>query len=285
MNPDPTAADLAAPSRRLWTALACAVIVAAGIAVYSNSFNGPFIFDDRDAIQKNEAIRSPFQTLVPPGKGSSARRPLTNLTFALNYAFSGLDVRSYHAGNLLIHLLAGLTLFGVVRRTRSARPGTIECVPDKKEPGRHGRPAKEPSGSGRIPSSHGPDGRGRAGIAVSFAVALIWAVHPLQTESVTYMAQRYESLMGLCYLLTLYGLIRGSTSEKPSPPAPWAWARKKSWSPRRSWRCSTTALSYPARSAKRSVGEGFSMWAWRPQGRSSARSSGCTGRPAARGSG
>ncbi|MGO8704843.1 MAG: tetratricopeptide repeat protein [Candidatus Brocadiia bacterium] len=188
MNPDPASAAFVAPRRRLWTALACAAIVACGIAVYSNSFNGAFIFDDVSAIQENAALRSPLQSLVPPGKGGDSwpRRPVTNLTFALNYAFSGLDVRSYHAGNLLIHLLAALTLFGVVRRTL--------LLPALRE---------------RF-----------AGVstALAAAVALIWTVHPLQTESVTYMTQRFESLMGLCCLLTLYGLIRGASSEMP-----WRW--------------------------------------------------------------
>ncbi|MGA7723717.1 MAG: tetratricopeptide repeat protein, partial [Opitutaceae bacterium] len=43
----------------------------------------------------------------------------------------------------------------------------------------------------------------------AFAAALLWAVHPLQTEAVTYVIQRAESLMGLFYLLTLYCFIRG----------------------------------------------------------------------------
>ncbi len=47
------------------------------------------------------------------------------------------------------------------------------------------------------------------------AVALLWAVHPLQTESVTYVVQRAESLVGLFYLLTLYGLVRGATVAQP----------------------------------------------------------------------
>jgi Tfp pilus assembly protein PilF len=44
----------------------------------------------------------------------------------------------------------------------------------------------------------------------ALTVAVLWAVHPLQTEAVTYVAQRAESLMGLLYLLTLYCFIRGS---------------------------------------------------------------------------
>ena len=43
-------------------------------------------------------------------------------------------------------------------------------------------------------------------------IAIVWTVHPLQTESVTYTIQRAESLMGLCYLLTLYCMLRGAAS-------------------------------------------------------------------------
>jgi tetratricopeptide (TPR) repeat protein len=46
-------------------------------------------------------------------------------------------------------------------------------------------------------------------------VALLWLVHPLQTESVTYVVQRYESLMGLFFLLTLYFTVRGARSDRP----------------------------------------------------------------------
>ena len=81
-------------------------------------------------------------------------------------------MRSYHAGNLLIHLLAALTLFGIVRRTLLLP----RCA----------------------------TGSAGASTGLAAAVALIWALHPLQTESVTYIVQRVESLMGLCYLLTLY---------------------------------------------------------------------------------
>ena len=50
---------------------------------------------------------------------------------------------------------------------------------------------------------------------LALAVALIWVVHPLQTESVTYIYQRMESLMGLCYLLTLYCFVRSASSPRP----------------------------------------------------------------------
>jgi tetratricopeptide (TPR) repeat protein len=146
------------------------LIVIAGLAAYANSFSGPLVFDDIGSITENPTIRHLWPiapVLAPPAGGLTVSgRPFLNLTLAFNYALGGAAVRSYHLVNLAIHLLAGLTLFGIVRRTLPARTG------------------------------------------LALAIALIWTLHPLQTESVTYVVQRAESLMGLLYLLTLYGFIR-----------------------------------------------------------------------------
>jgi len=103
-----------------------------------------------------------------------------SLTLAINYRLGGLNVFGYHALNLLIHILVGLVLFGIVRRTLSG---------------------------GRL-----RDIFGGAALVLSFLIALLWLVHPIQTESVTYIIQRTESLMGLFYLLTLYCAIRAAGS-------------------------------------------------------------------------
>ena len=55
-----------------------------------------------------------------------------------------------------------------------------------------------------------------AAAGIALAVSVLWAVHPLQTESVTYVVQRSESLMTLFYLLTLYCVARGAASQRPS---------------------------------------------------------------------
>jgi tetratricopeptide (TPR) repeat protein len=163
-------------------ALACALALAAiGTLVYVNSFHGIFIFDDLD-LPKNLLIR----TLWPPWgalfDASNVSRPLIGLSLAINYAISGLDVWSYHLLNLSIHLAAGLTLFGIIRRTL-INPRSTEKF-------------------------------GRHATLLALSIALIWLVHPLQTQSVTYIIQRGESLMGLFYLLTLYCVIRGADSQR-----------------------------------------------------------------------
>jgi tetratricopeptide (TPR) repeat protein len=183
---------------KLWALLACAAILAAGIAAWSNSLNGPFIFDDPLAIRDNPTLRQfpAWENLAPPQANPLSRRPVVNLAFAANRALSGPGVRGFHVGNLLIHLLAALTLFGIVRRTMDGG----RRIPDE------GRSAPEPRAI--VP-------RPAATVAVPFAVALIWAVHPLLTEPVDYLTQRTELLLGLFLLLTLYCAIRGAASGHP----------------------------------------------------------------------
>lgn len=155
-----------------------------GVA-YFNSFSGPLVFDDKPAISGNPTIREWGTALLPPDTGSSVTgRPLVNLSFALNYAISGEAVWSYHALNLLIHAGAGLALFGVARRTLR-----LDSMPERMR---------------------------AAADLLALAVAGLWLAHPLQTESVTSIVQRTESLVGLCYLLTLYAFVRALT---PGPAA------------------------------------------------------------------
>ena len=167
--------------------LAAVLIVLAGLAAYANSFSGPFVLDDLWAIRDNPAIHRWWTAIQPPhahativGQGYGPR-PVANLTFALNYAAGGIHVGGYHFVNLAIHLLAGLVFFGIVRRTLLLAP------------------LRERFGAASTP--------------LACLAALVWVVHPLQTEAVTYILQRAESLMGLFYLLTLYGFIRSLAAE------------------------------------------------------------------------
>jgi tetratricopeptide (TPR) repeat protein len=158
------------------------IIVAAGLIAYSNSFGGGFVLDDMLNIVGNPRI----QRLWPPWPVlTGSNRPVVELSVAINYALGGLNPWGYHAVNLVVHLLAGLVLFGIVRRTLES--GMFQ-----------GRQSRTPSW-------------------LAAAVATIWVVHPLQTESVTYIIQRAESLMGLFLLLTLYCTIRGAASARPRP--------------------------------------------------------------------
>ncbi|MFQ5592503.1 MAG: tetratricopeptide repeat protein, partial [Phycisphaerae bacterium] len=171
------------------------LLVAVGAAVYAPSVNAPFLFDDHGSIVGNPHVRRlwpPAVAMSAPPQAPTAGRPIACASFALNYFFCGLNTRGYHAVNVALHLACALLLFGVVRRAlpllaraKDARPSGLES-----------------------------DERWNTRIA--FAVALVWMLHPLQTDAVTYVTQRTELLVGFFYLATLYCFIRGCVSPRPA---------------------------------------------------------------------
>jgi len=152
---------------------AAGALVFVGAAAYANSFRGRFFLDDSHTI-----LQGPQIVHLRPLRLLLGTRPVASLSLALNYQVSGADPWSYHAVNLAVHLLAALALFAVVRRTLRA----------DRLAGRFGRVADP----------------------LALAVAAIWMVHPLLTGAVTYVTQRFESMMGMFYLLTLYCAIRAA---------------------------------------------------------------------------
>jgi tetratricopeptide (TPR) repeat protein len=158
------------------------ILLLVGCLAYTSSFRGAFIFDDTYTIVRNVRLRH----VLPQGRAELlSSRALTDLTFAANYATGGLNPADYHAVNLLVHLIAGLLLYGVVRRT--LRLPSMETTPFY---------------------SHADH--------LAFVSAMLWVVHPLTTSAVTYVSQRYECMMGMFYLLVFYSVIRGATSVRSS---------------------------------------------------------------------
>jgi len=180
-----------ARSRSPW--LLALLITVACVGTFWNSLNGPFIWDDETAIVTNRTIQHlwpPGDPLSPPRETPAAGRPLVNLSFALNYALGGLHETGYHAVNIAIHLGCALLLFGIVRRTLQ--------------------------GMQQPPAD-----------TTALVVALLWTLHPLQSEVVNYITQRSESLMALFFLLTLYSSIRARRSGRPGPPG--GSSRHRAW--------------------------------------------------------
>ena len=161
------------------TWLACLVLAAAATAVYANGFAGRFVFDDLTTIVGNPELRELWPGLT---EFVTRQRTLTTLTLALNRSLGGTDPWGYHLVNLAVHVAAGWTLFALVRRT-------LEL--ERFQPRTRG-----------------------AARGIALATACLWLVHPLQTQSVTYVVQRAEALMGLFYLLTLYCTLRAATGAR-----------------------------------------------------------------------
>ena len=168
----------------LLSAVALTLLVS---AVYANSLQGPFVLDDVPQIRENVRIRS----LWPIGRIlTGSERPIAELSFAINYAIHGFEIVGYHAGNLIVHLSCALLLCGIARRAL--------C-------------------SDRMASRYGP-----VGDRLAFAIAALWAVHPLQTQAVTYIVQRHESQMGLFYLAAIYAVARCAVSRSAGSRLGWS---------------------------------------------------------------
>ena len=151
--------------------LSCFFICAVGILVYSNTFQGSFHFDDETSIVNNPAIRN----LTDPAGIFlfSPTRFLTYLSFAVNYGLGGLNVLGYHLVNLTVHLLSAIAVWLFVRQM-------------VRTPSMRGTPAAQ------------------AASMISLLCGLIFVAHPVQTQAVTYIAQRAASMATLFYVLSLY---------------------------------------------------------------------------------
>jgi len=173
--------------------IAPVLLVCACAVVYANALRGPRLLDDQRALVENMSIRqlSPLSgVLHPPRQMPVTGRPLVNLSFALNYALGELKVEGYRVWNIGVHALAGFALFGFLRLTflRLAEGGAV------------GLPS-----AGAVP--------------LAFVCALIWVVHPLNSETVNYLTQRTESMMGLFVLLTLYASARAAQVDSQARPS------------------------------------------------------------------
>jgi len=178
-----------------------ALILIVGILAYSNGLSGAMIADDDATLVENKQIRELRLpgVLFPSRELPVAGRPLVNVSFAINYALDGLNVRGYHVGNVALHLLSALLLFGLVRRTLEFQPVQLA---------RGGLPAASAY------SRWGFNDWGPSSLNVALVVTLVWTVHPLNTEAVDYITQRTELMMGLFYLLTMYATVRAAQSEQ-----------------------------------------------------------------------
>ncbi|HEX4415378.1 MAG TPA: tetratricopeptide repeat protein, partial [Lacipirellulaceae bacterium] len=164
-------------------------------AVYGHALHAPFLFDDQISITENPSIQSlwpPVGTsdqpgpLNPPLDLPTSGRPLANLSFAINYFIGGFNPLGYHVVNVVIHFLSTCLLFAVVRRTL------------------------------RLPYFNGRFDVDASWLAL--AAALLWALHPLQTEAVIYTTQRTELMMALFYLATIYCSLRYWSADNASLP-------------------------------------------------------------------
>jgi tetratricopeptide (TPR) repeat protein len=146
------------------------LIAVFGILVYSNTFDVPFQFDDTITIVKAPTAKKFDQSIL-------MLRQVSYLTFALNYKLHGLEVWGFHVFNLAIHIISSMLVYSLVRLTF------------------------------RTPLMVSSSLRQKAG-HVALISSLLFVCHPIQTQAVTYIVQRFASLAAMFYLLSLTFYIR-----------------------------------------------------------------------------
>ncbi|MGE0267527.1 MAG: tetratricopeptide repeat protein [Candidatus Omnitrophota bacterium] len=165
--------------------LSLLIVLVLGGLIYTNSLNGPPMFDDIGYISGNDKIRDirDIRSIWKAWKHPS--RFVGYLTFALNYHVHKMDVFGYHLVNVLIHLTNTLMvwlLVGLMFQTPRLRDDPL------------------------LKQRH----------LIAWITALLFAVHPMQTQAVSYMAQRFASLATLFYLTGVYFYVRGRMSSQKS---------------------------------------------------------------------
>lgn len=162
-----------------------------GFLAYSNTFSAPFVFDDFAYIVENPVIKE-FDYFLEPSKVEDAelsrivlhtRKPryVGFLTFWANYRLHGLNVTGYHVVNLAIHLMNSIVLYMLVLvtfRTRFLKTSALS----------------------------------KQARYIALFSALLFVSHPIQTQAVTYITQRFTSLATLFYLLSLLSYVSSRLS-------------------------------------------------------------------------
>lgn len=165
----------AVPDRLRKHILPLGIVLLTGIIAYANSLNGPFLFDDPGISDKALLLSRAY---------SSTARQVADFSFLLNHYIHGKNVFGFHLLNLTIHLCSAVTIYFLVAGSISALAGSESEKPEE---------------------SH------FVRIFVPVATAMLFVSHPIQTQAVTYIVQRYTSLATLFYLLSTLLYIRART--------------------------------------------------------------------------
>jgi protein O-mannosyl-transferase len=160
------------------------------LIIYANSFYGDWHFDDYFNIVTNPYIQiksftwDNIKSCIYGLAQERPSRPLSYLSFALNYYFDDTNVFGYHLVNFAIHYLTAVFLFLFIYDT-----------------------LKLPLLQNRYNSTAYP---------IALLAALFWAINPVLVTSVTYIVQRMASMAGLFYIMSMYFHLKGRTSQRPN---------------------------------------------------------------------
>ena len=166
------------------------LLAAVGLLAYSNTFYSPFEFDDFSSITENPLVKNLDNfTASLKGYEYNPRRFIGYLSFALNYHVGGLDVTGYHIVNLSVHIINAVLVYLLVILIFRTPYFIL-------------------SGGSSVRFFGSRFTMGDSDFIALFS-ALLFLSHPVQTQAVTYIVQRFTSLATLFYLLSVVFYIKG----------------------------------------------------------------------------
>ncbi|MFC1829852.1 hypothetical protein ACFL0O_09590, partial [Thermodesulfobacteriota bacterium] len=166
------------------------ILFVALIIIYANSFRCGWHFDDYPNIVENTHVHLESLSLknivktfyVKDFEHKGVVRPLSYLSFALNYHIGGFDVFGYHVVNFAIHYVASVFLFLFVYNALQL-----------------------PILNARYKN---------IAYAISLLSAFFWATHPIQITAVTYIVQRMASMASMFYIIAMYFYLKARVAKK-----------------------------------------------------------------------
>jgi hypothetical protein len=168
-------------TRKHFNRIAFVLLAVLVVASYSNTFTADFHFDDNPSIVENGALRHlSWDSFIGQFSGT---RPIINLSLYINYQLAGLNVIGWHIVNIGFHIANSIFVYLFILWTL------------------------------KLPSLSERYGGARA-VRMALFGALIFSLHPVQTESVTYIISRTELIATFFYLASFLFFIRGARSGK-----------------------------------------------------------------------
>ena len=202
------------------------LIAVVSTAVYANSFQNSFHFDDQHFIVENTYIRDikniPSFFFSPDYLSfekvfTSHYRPLLITSYAINYALGGLRPEGYHAVNLMFHIGAAFLVYLILQAMLLSEDYEKSPLIPLFQRGKSGVPPLEKGGKacpelveggGFERLSLSETTMIRVPIGLSIAASLVFAVNPFNSEVVNYITARSSVMCSFFYLLSFYFWIR-----------------------------------------------------------------------------
>ncbi|MCX8027994.1 MAG: tetratricopeptide repeat protein [Thermodesulfovibrionales bacterium] len=146
------------------------IVVLTVLVAYYNSFYGVFQFDDFNVIVDNQRVHS-WEGFI--GELPLTIRPLLKFTYTINW-ISGMGIFGYHLFNLSIHIINTILIFHLIRSI---------SIKDFEE---------------------------KQAVSIALLSTILFALHPIQTEAVTYISGRSSSMMTMFVLISVLSYIKGN---------------------------------------------------------------------------